>query len=178
MKFSTTLPTFFAACLLASTAGAADITNPMTVDVALKNGKGEQVGTATLTELTKGVRITVDVSGLPPGAHGFHFHAGGKCVGPDFKSAGSHYSPTAKKHGFDAKGGHHAGDMKNIDVAADGTAKFEVVNETVSLKGPHSLTAGGGTSLIIHEKPDDYKSQPAGDAGGRLVCGEIAAPKK
>lgn len=147
-------------------------TSPITVD--LKNAKGESVGTATLTEMTKGVRIVLDVKGLAPGEHAFHFHENGKCETPKFESAGSHFAPKKNPHGFmDAKG-PHAGDMPNLIASADGTVKQEIINTNVTLKpGASSLLKKGGTAAVIHEKADDYKTQPTGDAGGRAVCGEI-----
>ena len=142
--------------------------------VALKNGKGEVVGSAGLTPLAKGVKIVLDVHGLTPGEHAVHFHEKSACVAPKFESAGSHFAPMKGKHGFDLDGGPHAGDMPNFFVAQDGTAKVELINTNVNLgNGTSSLVKNGGTSMVIHEKADDYKSQPAGDAGGRLACGEI-----
>lgn len=145
---------------------------PTTVN--LKNAKNESVGMATITPLANGVKIDLDVHGLPPGLHGFHVHETGSCQGPKFDSAGGHFAPTKNAHGFDADKGPHPGDMTNITVGADGVAKVEIINTQVTLgKGANSLLKAGGTALIIHEKADDYKSQPAGNAGSRLACGEI-----
>ena len=118
--------------------------------------------------------MNVEISKLPPGEHAFHFHETGTCTAPKFESAGGHFAPGTKGHGFDAAEGYHAGDMANIIVGADGKVKVEFINANVTLdKGPNSLMKTGGTALVIHEKADDYKSQPAGNAGGRLACGEI-----
>lgn len=153
----------FTALVLASQVHA---TTPKTV--TLKNGTNETVGTATLTPMAKGVKISVDITKLPPGEHGFHIHETGTCTAPEFKSAGGHFAPESKTHGS------HAGDMKNITVGADGKAKVEMVNERVTMdSGSNSLMKTGGTALVIHEKADDYKSQPAGNAGNRVACGEI-----
>ena len=147
---------------------------PETETVTLKNAKGEVVGNATLTALSHGVKVDMTVHGMNPGEHAMHFHEKGVCTGPKFESAGGHFAPGHNQHGFDMKGGPHPGDMPNFFVAADGTAKVEVVNEAVTLgKGENSLRKSGGTALVVHEKADDYKSQPAGDAGGRAACGEI-----
>jgi len=154
--------------------GFAQSTWASPLNVSLKNAKGEEVGQATLTELANGVRIQLEVKNLSPGEHAFHFHEKGSCVAPKFDSAGGHFAPQKHKHGFDVSGGFHAGDMPNIVVSQDGTAKVELVNTKVRLgKGPNSLLKAGGTSLVIHAKADDYKSQPAGDAGDRLACGEV-----
>ena len=142
--------------------------------VTLKNAKNEDVGTAVLTPLTNGVKIDLKVQGLPPGEHAFHVHENGSCLAPKFDSAGGHFAPGQNPHGFDAHQGPHAGDMANVVVGADGKATLEVVNTRVTLgKGANSLTKKGGTALMIHEKADDYKTQPSGNAGGRLACGEI-----
>lgn len=149
---------------------------PAPLNVAIKGVKGESLGTATITGLVKGVKIGVDVHGLTPGVHAIHFHEKGVCQGPKFDSAGGHLATAGSKHGFDMEGGPHAGDMSNFIVGADGTAKVEIVNPNVSMgAGADSLIKAGGTALVIHEKGDDYKSQPAGAAGARVACGEIKA---
>ncbi len=147
---------------------------PASLNVAIKGMKGESVGMATITPLVKGVKIAVDVHGLTPGPHAIHIHEKGVCVGPKFDSAGGHFAMGGSKHGFDMEGGPHAGDMANFIVAADGTAKVEIVNSSVSMgAGADSIVKIGGTALVIHEKADDYKSQPAGAAGARVACGEV-----
>lgn len=142
--------------------------------VTLKNAKNESVGSAVLTPLTNGVKIELQVAGLPPGEHAFHVHENGSCLAPKFESAGGHFAPGKNPHGFDAPQGPHAGDMPNVVIGADGSAKLELINTQVTLgKGTNSLLKKGGTALMIHEKADDYKTQPTGNAGGRLACGEI-----
>jgi len=145
-----------------------------TAQANLSNSKGETVGTAKLKETSKGVRVTLEVSNLSPGVHGFHIHAVGQCEAPDFKSAGGHFNPEGKKHGWDNPDGHHAGDLQNLTVDAKGKAKVTVVVPGVTLgDGPNSLFHPQGTALVIHANPDDMKTDPAGNAGARIACGVI-----
>jgi superoxide dismutase, Cu-Zn family len=140
----------------------------------LKNAEGKDVGTAALTQTPAGVLISLSVKGLPPGERAFHIHGVGKCE-PPFTSAGPHFNPGGKKHGLMAADGHHAGDLPNLHVPASGELAVEVLNAGVTLEQgkPGSLLGGQGTALVVHAGKDDYKTDPAGDAGGRIACGLI-----
>ncbi|HTK29130.1 MAG TPA: superoxide dismutase family protein [Vicinamibacterales bacterium] len=140
----------------------------------LKNAQGETVGEATLTETPHGVLIHVDLTKAPAGAHAFHLHAVGKCE-PPFTTAGGHFNPSSKQHGLENPMGMHAGDMPNIDVPSDGRLAFDVLNHDVTLAaGANSLLDADGSAIVIHAKGDDYKSDPAGNAGDRVICGIVS----
>ncbi|HEX7487163.1 MAG TPA: superoxide dismutase family protein [Vicinamibacterales bacterium] len=160
------------ACLVASLPLVAQQSS---IKVELKDLQGASVGTATLSPAAgAGVSIALDVKNLPPGDHAFHVHQMAVCE-PPFATAGPHFNPEGKKHGLENPLGSHAGDMNNFTVGADGTAKITVMNKQVTLgAGANSVFANGGTSLVIHAKADDLKTDPAGNAGDRIACGVIA----
>jgi Cu-Zn family superoxide dismutase len=138
------------------------------------NAQGQKIGTAALALSNGGVRIDLDMTQLPPGVHAIHIHTVGKCEGPDFITAGGHFNPDMKKHGKDNPDGPHAGDLLNITVAANGSAKASLVAPNVALGGgPNSVFHQGGSAIVIHAKEDDYKSDPAGNSGTRIACGVI-----
>jgi superoxide dismutase, Cu-Zn family len=141
--------------------------------VELKDAQGKSVGEILLWDQGSGVGLQLNLHDLTPGEHAIHFHQVPKCEAPDFKSAGGHFNPDGKKHGFDNPEGHHAGDMKNFTVGADGKAKIQMEDADVTLKdGPHSLLSGGA-AIVVHAKADDYKTDPSGNSGDRVACGVI-----
>ena len=133
------------------------------------------VGTATLRETASGVLVKVDFSNVSPGPHALHVHTTGKCEAPMFTTAGGHFAPGGTKHGLLAAGGPHAGDLPNAYVGADGKLSLEVLVPNVTLAdGPRSLMDADGSALVLHATADDYLTDPAGNAGGRIACGVIA----
>lgn len=139
----------------------------------LKNERGTKVGEATLQDTPEGVKVSATFTDLSPGEHAFHVHAVGKCE-PPFESAGGHFNPTGKQHGRDNPQGAHAGDLPNVQVAPRRRATIEVTIREASLKGgPAALLDRDGASLVVHEGADDYKTDPAGNAGRRIACGVI-----
>ena len=137
---------------------------------------GTVLGKVTLRETPAGVLVSADAHGLPPGEHGFHFHEKGMCAAADkFVSAGGHFAAGGAQHGLMSAGGHHGGDMPNQYAGADGMLRAQVLNTGVTLSpGAHSLLDADGSALVIHAGADDYASQPAGNAGGRIACAVIA----
>lgn len=141
----------------------------------LVDSTGTPVGEARLTETpSEGVLIELSVEGMPPGVYAFHIHETGSCA-PDFEAAGDHFAPEGNAHGPMHARGRHAGDLVNLHVTQPGEASSEWLTDEVTLEpgAPETLLDADGSALVIHEGPDDYKSQPSGNAGSRLACGVI-----
>ena len=133
---------------------------------------GRRVGTVTLTESYAGVIIAGNITGLGLGAHAIHLHSIGKCD-PPFTTAGGHFNPTGKHHGFMSAQGWHLGDLPNIDTPAAGKLKFDVLAQDVTLRGVNALVDNDGASIVIHASRDNYYFDPEGDSGSRIACGVI-----
>ncbi|HEX3034453.1 MAG TPA: superoxide dismutase family protein [Thermodesulfobacteriota bacterium] len=143
-------------------------------EAPLYNSEKERVGIATLMEAPEGVRVSVQAYNLTPGLHGFHIHEVGECNTPDYKSAGGHFNPYGNKHGLKDPKGPHAGDMYNLLVGPEGTATAVMIAPLATLgSGANSLFDQNGSAIVIHSGPDDYRTDPAGDAGDRIACGVI-----
>ena len=149
------------------------------VHATLIGADGASHGMVMVQDTPSGVLITTELEGLPAGTHAFHFHEKGMCEPAEgFKTAGGHFAPMASKHGLMVEGGPHGGDMPNQTVGADGKLETQILNTGVTLAaGPKSLFDADGSALVIHAGADDYKSQPSGDACGRIACAVIAATK-
>jgi Cu-Zn family superoxide dismutase len=156
----------------ASAAGSAGTT----AHAVVMDSAGQQLALATLTQDPAGtVHIEMHAHGLSAGQHAVHFHAVGTCTAPTFASAGGHFNPdTTRHHGLDNPAGPHAGDLPNMLVDSAGSADYVATTNRVSLTaGPNSLFDSDGSALVIHATADDNKSDPAGNAGGRIGCGLI-----
>jgi Cu-Zn family superoxide dismutase len=140
----------------------------------LKDSAGKSVGRAALRERGNGVIISINVQRLPQGLHAVHVHSVGKCEGPAFTSAGGHFNPLNKKHGFKNPDGPHAGDLADMVVNQDGTGRYEVFVESITLgAGENSVFDADGSAIIIHATADDNLTDPTGNSGDRIACGMI-----
>ena len=155
---------------LQSTAlGADESTKAIAV---LSSASGSKVtGTVTFTKSGDGVKVVAEVSGLTPGKHGFHVHEFGDCSAPDATSAGGHFNPTNDPHAGHDADKRHMGDLGNLEADASGKARVDLTDKKMK------LDAIVGKAVIVHEKADDLKTQPTGDAGGRVACGVIGDAK-
>ena len=147
---------------------------PPSAGTTLRDASGRVVGSAVFLQEDDGVRILLDVKGLPPGTKAVHIHDVGQCTPPSFESAGPHFNPTKAQHGLENRKGPHAGDLPNITVDDTGHGHLEVTNSRVTLKaGPTSLFSANGSALVVHGGPDDMRTEPAGNSGARIACGVI-----
>jgi Cu-Zn family superoxide dismutase len=145
-------------------------------DAALRTAGGKTVGSVSMREENGGVILTVSANGMPQGEYGMHVHAVGKCEAPKFESAGPHWNPDGKKHGKNNPQGPHAGDLDNLTVgpAGSGGATLTLASTALS-SGMSPLLDADGAALMIHAKADDYKTDPSGNSGDRIVCAVLGA---
>ncbi|MCV3210162.1 superoxide dismutase family protein [Mesorhizobium sp. YC-39] len=167
------MKTILFAVTLAATATVAIAQDAETVTVGFVDAAGKDNGTAQLTATPRGLLIELEITGLPSGQWvAFHVHETGSCDhNSGHESAGGHFNPGGKEHGFLSEHGSHAGDMPNQYVGADGILRAQVFNDQVELN--RGKTGILGRALMIHAQADDYQSQPSGSAGKRLACGVI-----
>ena len=143
----------------------------------LSSGDGQPRGSITLSEDPTGLTINITVSGLAAGVHGVHLHDKGLCEGPKFETAGGHWNPGARQHGRDNPAGAHMGDLANLTIAADGSGSTTFLVSGATMSGTGAVGDGDGTSLVIHAKADDYKTDPSGASGDRVACAVVAGGK-
>jgi Cu-Zn family superoxide dismutase len=151
------------------------LAGPLKAEAKIIDSQRGDVGSVLFTESPGGaVKIDLELHSFLPGEHAMHIHGSPVCDVPDFKSAGGHFNPGGKKHGFLNREGHHAGDLPNIRVDEAGNCRASFETDQVTLrKGEKNSILEQPTSLVIHEAPDDYFTDPAGNAGKRIACGPI-----
>lgn len=161
-----------AAALLAGTAAhaAEHAAGPVGTATMIDRDQTE-IGTVAIFETANGLLLRAELSGLEPGWHGFHIHQTGACEG-DFTSAGDHYAPNGSTHGFFTEDGGHAGDMPNIHVGDNGTARVDHHTERVTFDGDKApLMDDDGSAIMVHASADTYESEAG--AGDRVACGVV-----
>lgn len=143
------------------------------------DNEGNEIGHMELTEGSDGVLISLGLTKVPEGEHGIHIHEVGKCEKPTFESAGAHFNPLEKQHGIENPKGPHLGDLPNIAPEEDGTVQVEFVAKNLTLEPgmENSILDKDGSAIVIHEGPDDYKTDPSGNSGDRIACGVISSTK-
>lgn len=141
----------------------------------LTDTNGRTVGSAEILQADSGLTLKAQVSGLSPGAHGIHLHTTGKCEAPSFTTAGGHLNPSTQQHGTMNPAGPHLGDLPNIDVSADGSGSVNAPISGVPADVRNAIYDADGTALVVHAGPDDYKTDPSGNSGGRIACGVLTS---
>ena len=143
----------------------------------LINGAGQAIGTVRAWQTSGGASFRIEARGLPHGIHGVHVHAVGRCDPPDFSTAGAHWNPAGRQHGTNNPAGPHAGDLPNIEVAANGalgaTVTVPSANLLLPAGTPGTLVDADGAALVIHAQADDYVTDPSGNSGARIACAVI-----
>jgi superoxide dismutase, Cu-Zn family len=140
----------------------------------LRDGGGRVLAQATAEEVGGAVRVRIEAAGLAQGAYGAHVHTSGRCEGPAFTTAGSHWNPTGQQHGKDNPQGMHKGDLPNLLVGTDGRGSFEYTIPGASLSGgANPMLDGDGAAIVVHQSADDYRTDPSGNSGNRIACGVL-----
>lgn len=144
----------------------------------LRNAAGQEIGTLTLRD-APGASLTIegDLTALPAGTHGIHFHAVGQCdAAGEFASAGAHFNPGSRRHGLESTDGPHAGDLPNVVVGADGRVSVRLTTSRVTLgRESASLLDADGSAVVVHAAADDQRTDPSGNSGARIACGVVTA---
>jgi superoxide dismutase, Cu-Zn family len=156
------------------TSPAAHDAQQITASAKMIDGEGRSVGEVRVRQAQKNVLLTLTLKNATPGVHGLHIHEVGQCNRPSFESAGGHFNPDGRQHGFLNARGPHAGDLPNIEIPTTTEMAVEFLVPNVTLDhGPRSLLDSNGSAVVIHSGKDDYANDPAGHSGDRLACGAI-----
>ena len=169
------LASFAGLIALAQTPAAKSTASSKGISVLHPTAGNKVSGTVTFMPVADGVQVHAEIVGLTPGKHGFHIHEFGDCSAADASSAGAHFNPTNQPHAGPDAAARHEGDMGNVEADASGNAKLDYVDHQISLA--NDAKSAIGRSVVVHAKPDDLKTQPSGDAGGRIACGVIGWAK-
>jgi superoxide dismutase, Cu-Zn family len=158
-----------ASCATMRTADKTAVSEVITADLA--RADGAWAGVVTISRRSDGVFLSLTADAPTAGTFGMHLHTVGKCQGPDFTSAGGHWNPGMKQHGRDNPMGAHGGDLPNVVAGADKKLTLEYKLPDIMFEGEGGLLDTDGAALVIHEKPDDYLTDPSGNSGKRIICG-------
>jgi Cu-Zn family superoxide dismutase len=158
-----------ASCSTLQSIETAEVSEVLTADLA--RADGSWAGVATISQRRDGVFLILSAQAPAAGTYGMHLHAVGKCEAPDFASAGPHWNPDMKQHGRENPTGAHDGDLPNANAGADLKITLKYKLTDITLSGPTGLMDADGGALVIHEKADDYKTDPSGNSGKRILCG-------
>lgn len=140
----------------------------------LRDASGRDVAISEIGQENGELYVVIDATGMAPGRYAAHIHAVGRCDAPGFASAGAHWNPTGRTHGFDAATGSHMGDLPNIAINSRGRGAVAFQIQNASLRGgPNALLDADGASVVIHADEDDFQTDPSGNSGGRIACGVI-----
>lgn len=166
-----TLPA--AALALAGCQTTGQLPSNRIAEATFRTASGLPAGSAQFVSDGSSVNVVVAVAGFTPGPHGMHLHTTGKCDGPDFSSAGPHLNPSAHQHGFENPQGAHLGDLPNVIVNSAGTGSATATLRGTPAEVMTALFDSDGTAIVVHAGPDDYKTDPSGNSGGREACGVV-----
>ena len=158
-----------ASCATLVPTRSGEVSEVVTADLA--RADGSWAGVATISRRREGVFLSLSAEAPAGGTYGMHLHAVGTCQGTDFTSAGPHWNPDMKQHGRDNPMGAHHGDLPNVTAGADRKITLEYKLPECVISGPTGLLDADGGTLVIHEKADDYKTDPSGNSGKRIICG-------
>ncbi len=150
-----------------------DLPTERVASARLTLANGIPAGTVQLLRSGDRLTLVVAATGISSGPHGFHLHQTGECKRPDFASAGGHLNPEGKSHGTMSAGGSHLGDLPNLVIGESGTGSVTADISAPAEQALEWIFDSDGTAVVIHAGPDDYRTDPAGNAGSRIACGVL-----